>query len=296
MRDLCILNSFGTDYLSQSLTDKPQEKFHPYSRDLPDDLKNEINQILLHFQGCMKSYSSFIQTVKKKPQLALILVKKYPDDLKIHIHKDKVRFLFYAAISGNLALVKYLIETYQLEVTDIKAVSNARETVLHFAARSGNLALVRYLIDTFHLDETDVTAVDINGKNILHFAAESGNKELVDFLIKTYRLDPRGGDNENETVLHYAFGSGNIDLVEHLIKTYTLDLHAVDNRGWTVLHYAVYSGNKELVQFLVNLQKFDLHSIDRNGWRVLLIYAAENGNVEEMKEYLTPFFPELEVF
>ena len=86
-----------------------------------------------------------------------------------------------AAESGNLDLVKYLVEEKNL---DVKAKSESGYTVLHSAAWNGNLEMVKYLIK----NGADVNAKSESGRTVLHSAA-SGNLDLVKYLVEEKKLD-----------------------------------------------------------------------------------------------------------
>jgi ankyrin repeat protein len=250
LKNLCIYNSLGKEYLSQSLdyqlSQVIPEKINPNFRILPDDLKTEIRPIEEDFQKCMGSQRGFFQTIEKNPELALFLIKK---DSRLNIHH-----------------------------LDIYAVDNGGHTVLHCAAASGNRGFVEYLVGR----GANVNAVDRDGQTVLHFAARSGNKELVEYLVREHRANVNAVNNYGETILHAASSSGNKVLVEYLIS-HEANVNAVNNNERTVLHAAALGGNRGLVEYLVG-GGANVNAVNNNERTVL--HAAALGGNRELVEYL----------
>ena len=81
--------------------------------------------------------------------------------------------LLLAAADGALDVVR--------ELVDLGAGPDPQNLCVFFAAQSGNTALVRFLLETFHLSPG---ILDPDGNTLLHHAAESGSAELVAFLLE----------------------------------------------------------------------------------------------------------------
>ncbi|WP_349968545.1 ankyrin repeat domain-containing protein [Wolbachia endosymbiont of Armadillidium arcangelii] len=72
-------------------------------------------------------------------------------------------------------LVKYLGDKRESLCTKDKS----DKTPLHYAAKSGNLELVKYLVEE---KGADVNARDMSNKTPIRYAAESGNLDLVKYF------------------------------------------------------------------------------------------------------------------
>jgi xylan 1,4-beta-xylosidase len=71
-----------------------------------------------------------------------------------------------------------------------------------WAAKTGNLALVRYLVE---YSRASMNTVDLRHRNILHFAAMSGNVELNRYLVERVGMDITSGDAERITPYQIAW-------------------------------------------------------------------------------------------
>ena len=168
-----------------------------------------------------------------------------------------------------------------------------------FAAQSGNTALVRFLLETFHLSPG---ILDPDGNTLLHHAAESGSPELVAFLLEAgldpraqgaarltaleraawqgdleiVRLLVEAGADVNseggrwsapladarkpvcEAVFLYgpplyaAASRGHLPVVRYLVSQ-GADPNGRDCNGRTVLHAASRAENPDCMQFLLGL-------------------------------------------
>ncbi len=168
-----------------------------------------------------------------------------------------------------------------------------------FAAQSGNTALVRSLLETLHLSPG---ILDPDGNTLLHHAAESGSAELVTFLLEAgldprakgaARLTPleraawqgdleivrllveAGADVNSEggrwsaplaearkpvceavylygPPLYAAASRGHLPVVRYLVSQ-GADINGRDCNGRTVLHAASRAENPDCMQFLLSL-------------------------------------------
>jgi ankyrin repeat protein len=154
--------------------------------------------------------------------------------------------LIYAAETGNLTVVRELIEEYGV---DINSVSTAYYmTALMRASLFGNLDIVRYLID--HGANVNATA-DI-GMTALMFASQEGHLEIVRCLVE------RGGANANAartsdgcTALMWASMNGHLEVVRYLVERGDANVNAAQtDDGMTALMFACKKGHLEIVRYL----------------------------------------------
>jgi ankyrin repeat protein len=159
--------------------------------------------------------------------------------------------------------------------TDLMAVNDWGETVLHYAARSGSLELVDYLV--WKLRETHPYLIDDQfevwsrakmqndsdymGQTALHYAAKSGDYEMVRTLAEEFPcynevilVENRANiffNQYDQTVLHYAVESGSLELVEYLVYEFDADITAKNSSGQTAYDIAEHNNYSKIVELLV---------------------------------------------
>ncbi len=87
--------------------------------------------------------------------------------------EDGIPLCLYAAKTGNLPLVKYIVEYSR---ASMNTVDEENRTILHYGAMSGNVELNRYLVEKVGMD---ITAGDRNLVTPYQIAWENGQKELL---------------------------------------------------------------------------------------------------------------------
>lgn len=196
-----------------------------------------------------------------------------------------------ASAEGALEVVQVLLEH--------GAEPDLENLCVFFAAQSGNTALVRSLLEAFHLSPG---ILDPDGNTLLHHAAESGSAELVAFLLEAgldpraqgaARLTPleraawqgdleivrllveAGADVNSEggrwsaplaearkplceavylygPPLYAAASRGHLPVVRYLVSQ-GADPNGRDCNGRTALHAASRAENPDCMQFLLSL-------------------------------------------
>lgn len=140
-------------------------------------------------------------------------------EAKKHLISDLTP-LYLAVSEGNISEVKRLIEEgenpYNQDVNG--------DTVLHYAAESGKLEILKYLIDEY---ECIPTTGGWHGSTILHSAAAANQLPVMKYLIEECQLDPSSlEDNYRCSPLVYACRSGDIEtccyLIEYMQETMSL--------------------------------------------------------------------------
>ncbi len=89
---------------------------------------------------------------------------------------EGVPLCLYAAKTGNLALVKYIVEYSR---ASMNTVDGENRTILHYGAMSGNVDLNRYLVEKVGMD---ITAGDKNLVTPYQIAWENGHQELLAYF------------------------------------------------------------------------------------------------------------------
>ena len=162
--------------------------------------------------------------------------------------------LYYAAQSGNLALMKYLIEEHREDFQQTDYLQDGN--LLLYAAQSGSLEMVQWLAETLHLS---VYFKDNRDCTLLHFAARAGSRELVEWLVKEKKIDVNAETNYapyetlNLCPIHEAAAGKHWDIVRWLIEQ-GADVNA--DSGWVykdfqVILTAIMHGDLEMTQWLL---------------------------------------------
>jgi len=211
------------------------------------------------------------------------------------------------ALVGDINIVKACLENHPewLSQTD-----NRNRTWLHWAALSGSLPVVRYLLEDKGLNPEQIdhslpvkARHRINnyfgsnayvparesgiphhhgGRDALHYAALSGVSVVVYYFIGC-GIDPAGCDFSGLNTLAYAAVSGNPDLMEALVDQFEQDPTATFGfQEQTLIHYAAISGRPEAVNWLVD-RGVNPKARDKLN-RSALTYAAWYGNRKMMLE------------
>lgn len=80
------------------------------------------------------------------------------------------------------------------------------------AARSGNLELVKYIVE---YSRASMNMVDGRNRNILHYGAMSGNASLCRYLVEKVGMDILGGDLDLVTPYQIAYERGCTELLSY---------------------------------------------------------------------------------
>ncbi|EXK24229.1 hypothetical protein FOMG_19035 [Fusarium oxysporum f. sp. melonis 26406] len=206
-------------------------------------------------------------------------------------HKDRYGriALSYAAMRGNEAIVKLLLDT---EKVDVDARDEEGRTPLSWAAWSGHEPIVKLLLDT---GKVDIDARDEEGRTPFLWAADEGHESVVKLLLdrekevdvdardKSVDVDTR--DEEGRTPFLLAAWSGHEPIVKLLLDTGKVDIDARDEEGRTPLSWAAEGGSESIVKLLVDTGKVDIDSPDEEG-RTPLWWATWSGHEAIVKLFL----------
>ena len=114
-----------------------------------------------------------------------------------------------AIVQEDVAEVKRILEEEPSKI-DLK---DAEGTLMSFlAARTGNLALVRYVVE---YSRASMNIVDDKHRNILHYGVMSGSVEVCRYLVEKVGMSPVAGDFDLETPYELAARLGFEELVAY---------------------------------------------------------------------------------
>lgn len=115
-------------------------------------------------------------------ELYKLLLEKYPSKSTVQTGIRGWTELHHAASAGLLSLVKDII---RLCPDSLKVGDFHRQTFVHIAAEFGYLDVVKYVVETEEIEATVLNKQDQTGKTFLHIAAKYGQLDVVKLALET---------------------------------------------------------------------------------------------------------------
>ncbi|KAL3880297.1 hypothetical protein ACJMK2_032545 [Sinanodonta woodiana] len=209
------------------------------------------------------------------------LVETYPK-LLTQVNSNKHTAAHYAALSGNVAVLCYLID----RGVDPWCTTSEGDTLLHMACMNGHFDMTKYLAETY---PNMLNGDDSHKHSAAHHAAESGNVTVLSYLIDR-GIDPMCRTSEGDTLLHIACLAGQLDITKYLVETYPNMLNEVDSTMHTANHHAAENGNVAILSYLID-RGTDPWCMTSKG-DTLLHMACMNGQLI-MTKYLVETYPDM---
>ncbi|XP_011406039.1 PREDICTED: ankyrin-3-like [Amphimedon queenslandica] len=206
--------------------------------------------------------------------LTQYLIEVQDSDINITDNK-KWNALTHSAESGNMKLVKYFINNYQLPLTSLELLQ---------AVASTKLSLIKLLVIEYKLDPQ---VKDGDGMQLVHFAAEVGAIDVLQYLVKECGCDlDRVGGTSKSNVFHYSTANGHFLFIKFIINNYpqyTSLMHSTNDNDALPIHLACVSGVLQLVTFLIDVMKCgDVTTEDKRGL-TCVTRACASGNFVSFK-------------
>ena len=109
----------------------------------------------------------------------------------------------------NLPEVKRILE----EEPSLVDERNADDIAMQFlAAKTGNLELVKYIVE---YSRANFNTTDNHHRNTLHYGAMSGDVETCKYLVERVGISPLSGDDELITPIDIAHNNGFSELQKY---------------------------------------------------------------------------------
>ncbi|KAL3663571.1 hypothetical protein V7S43_011458 [Phytophthora oleae] len=158
--------------------------------------------------------------------------------------KTKNSLLHYACDNGNLDACKYLLMCEGMATAFLNEANAFGHTPLFYAASSGSLALVKWLIsngadiDTDYSDRNGVEPRDgdLGIFTPLQIACFRGHEGVANFLVEC-NAELSGTRRNGKTALHFACVQNHQEIVKLLLEA-GADIHACDSEGRTPVDVA----------------------------------------------------------
>uniref|UniRef100_A0AC35TGR3 ANK_REP_REGION domain-containing protein n=1 Tax=Rhabditophanes sp. KR3021 TaxID=114890 RepID=A0AC35TGR3_9BILA len=174
---------------------------------------------------------------------------KYCPEIFTSLDRFERHPLCAATVYGNLALVKQLIETVNLdpEQRDI----NLRTSIHHAAAR-GFISIVNYLVNTY---KVNISARDDKGVTAIHYATIKQHLEIIEILITANRNVDMKNESGHTSLMWAVVNGCSKSLAKIVQLNPTHCKNEFDYDGLNAVHLAIKSGQKEALVYLL-----------QNGW------------------------------
>ncbi len=178
-----------------------------------DEIKEKINQGNDPLELSSNSYNATAYAITNNQPLETVkfLLSIEGNAINTLTHDGRV-YVHWAAMKGNLELVKYLIE--QGGKTDI--VDDHGYSVLNFAAATGSKSSKFY--DFLLSNGSSLSETDHHGANALLLTIpQATDFTLIDYFIEK-GLSLSDADKDGNGAFYYAAKTGNIEMMDKLIE------------------------------------------------------------------------------
>lgn len=186
-----------------------------------------------------------------------------------HKSKDGKNCAHYAAIHGNLHILKYIRDLRSEPEADriLVAEDGSRLSPLNYAVLNGHENIATFLY------ECDSLLPDC----LLHQVVANGNQHMATWLKNRKSTEVR----VIESSMFLAFSSGNFHIIEMLLKNGGSLAARTQEHGNTLAQAAAAGNHQHLIRFLRENNE-ELDCIDNNGGTAILECSA-NGHIDSMR-------------
>ncbi|KAB0799494.1 hypothetical protein PPYR_07374 [Photinus pyralis] len=172
------------------------------------------------------------------------VVEKVTEDNKLVTQPDgsKRILIHWAVLSGNVELVKFLIELH----SPIDPFDDTDTTPLILSASAGKLNVVDVLLQ----NNANINHKNELGHSALQYACSKGWLEVAKLLLEN-KADVNIADLRGATPLHRAASKGNLEIVKLLVECSSLQIDSRDYYGNSALHLACEEDRVDEAKLLV---------------------------------------------
>lgn len=161
--------------------------------------------------------------------------------------KENLTPVLYACHAANMHLLQLLLTNGG----DIKATSRKGVTGLHLATATGNLSMVKHLIDEYDFD-VNVATTESKSRPV-HLAATGGHLQVLAHLLEERKCDPTETDKNHEDCLTLAIKHKQLKVADYLIKSERFDLTKVlAVKGFNYFAYALVKGQQRIAHKILS--------------------------------------------
>ncbi|XP_050449067.1 ankyrin repeat domain-containing protein 16-like [Cataglyphis hispanica] len=180
--------------------------------------------------------------------------------------------------SGNIHRVETLVETYGVRDWSDFCHSTSGDTALHVAARAGNIRIVKYLCECFNMPRFAVNVTNKDMKRPLHEAAQFAQEEVLRYLLeKGASVDAlKRGDWTPLMLACTKNGPAACQCISALLAA-NANAYLRNKDGWTPLLIACRAGDENAIDLLLKHSPKSIDDRSNNG-RSALHIAAFHGH------------------
>lgn len=180
------------------------------------------------------------------------------------INNNVIPLFNWNAKKGNLNIVKYFVGNEILTAKKIRDLAKGRMECLYLACKYGQIEVVKYLINNFNLKMGDIRSP--NGNNLaLYNASTNGHLDIVKYLVDNTRLTIEDVCSKGNSILKSTSIANHFDIVKYFIEEFDLTINDICSNDNIIIKYACSHGNLNMVKYLLSKRK-DGH-IDLNEMR-----------------------------
>lgn len=159
---------------------------------------------------------------------------------KLNVSKDGCPLIYYAILSGNVDMVRYMEQ---------KGARANSSMYLVWAVRSKKLPMLKYFIEEKKISVNTLTGGDVSA---LLSAASYRQWDMVRYLIDK-KADVNLASEDDQTPLMFAANGGNLEIIKYLIQK-GADVSLKDNSGQTARDYALDPDIRNYLDSLVKIK------------------------------------------
>jgi ankyrin repeat protein len=199
--------------------------------------------------------------------------------------------LFSSAARGDIENMKRLLINVE-DINDNNNINGDGSTILHYGCENGHLNVVKYLINTYKID---INCANMDGETALIVTCsgeyvESTEEQIirranvVSYLMKQDNIDPNVCDYDGDTAFICACREGNLELIKIIMENgrnyaTSIDINHVNDDKENGLICAIRSNtpknnNFHLIKYLLQLENININQVDVYG-NSTLYYASE---------------------
>eukprot|EP00054_Salpingoeca_dolichothecata_P008531 m.48433 g.48433 ORF g.48433 m.48433 type:complete len:508 (-) comp17792_c2_seq1:53-1576(-) len=241
---------FGRQSIKKSSWKVPNLERRQSQKELKKEKKKELSAQLC--TECNKGQNTYLAAAKNNHSECLYALqmkdKHHVKDAPPMDVRDGfgATALHYAARSGNLDMVQWLIENN----IDIHVEARNGALPVHDAAATGNLNCLQCFV--FHDEKITQNCLNDNEILPIHLAAMFGRTEVVRWLLELKHNAPADLAGNGSSILHYAAQGGHVPTVAFLTTAHGKNLLELKNNGGaTPLYRACEEGKEDVVRFLL---------------------------------------------
>ena len=194
-------------------------------------------------QNNLTDSAILIDAVKKNNTGFVRLLIDTEIDLNVDLQEFQRSPLMWAAVRGNMDIVRLLVESGRADVNLSNPENN--ETALKYAIRGGNRDIVAYLVEVGEADLRD------QEREILIYAIKLGNVDMNIIEYLASRVDVDEEDEFGSSALMHAALYGDIDIVRFLVEEAGANMYLRDIERTSAIIYAVEGGHTNIADYLI---------------------------------------------